>query len=93
VNPFARQLLLDFPLLALETAWSKYIIAPVQGLLDFDDAIQRFRAIVNEFFAAYPVTGRAAFAYFPSHLRTPIMQAGVERRLMRLTYDGCAARS
>jgi predicted nucleotidyltransferase component of viral defense system len=84
----ARQLLLDLPLLALKTAWSKYIIAPVQGVLDFDDAIQRFQSIINEFFAAYPATGRAAFAYFPSHLRTPIMQAGAESRLVRLTYDG-----
>ena len=81
-------LLGDLPLLALKTAWSKYIIAPVQGLLDFDDAIQRFQSIINEFFAAYPVTSRAAFAYFPSHLRTPIMQAGAESRLIRLTYDG-----
>jgi predicted nucleotidyltransferase component of viral defense system len=84
----ARQLLLDLPLSALKTAWSKYIIAPVQGLLDFDDAIQRFQSIINEFFAAYPSTSRAAFAFFPSHLRTPIMQAGAERRLIRLTYDG-----
>jgi len=84
----ARQLLLDLPLLALKTAWSKYIIAPVQGLLDFDDAVQHFQSIINEFFAAYPVTSRAAFAYFPSHLRAPIMQAGAESRLIRLTYDG-----
>jgi len=84
----ARQLLLDLPLLALKTAWSRYIIAPVQGLLDFDDAIQRFQSIINDFFAAFPPTGRAAFAFFPSHLRTPIMQAGAETRLMRLTYDG-----
>ena len=56
--------------------------------MDFDDAVQRFQSIINEFFAAYPITGRPAFAYFPSHLRTPIMQAGAERRLMRLTYDG-----
>jgi len=84
----ARQLLLDIPLLALKTAWSKYVVAPVQGLLDFDDAIQRFQSIINELFAAYPITGRAALAYFPSHLRTPIMQAGAERRLIRLTYDG-----
>ena len=65
----ACQLLLDLPLLALKTAWSKYVIAPVQGLLDFDGSIQRFQSIINELFAAYPVTGRAAFAYFPSHLQ------------------------
>lgn len=84
----ARQLLLDLPLLALKTAWSKYIIAPIEGLLDFDDTVQRFQSIINELFSLYPVTGRASFAFFPSQLRTPIMQAGAERRLMRLTYDG-----
>jgi predicted nucleotidyltransferase component of viral defense system len=84
----AKQLLLELPLLALKTAWSKYIAAPVSGLLDFDDAVGHFESIIKQLFDAYPVTERAAFAFFPSHLRTPIMQAGADRRLMRLTYDG-----
>ena len=31
----ARQLLLDLPVHLLRTDWTKYIIAPVQGVLDF----------------------------------------------------------
>jgi hypothetical protein len=79
---------LDLPLLALRTAWSKYIVAPIQGLIEFDEAVDRFQAIVNELFAGYIGTERAAFAFFPSNLRTPIMEAGADRRLIRLTYDG-----
>jgi predicted nucleotidyltransferase component of viral defense system len=84
----ARQLLLDLPLLALKVAWERYIVAPVQGTLDFDDAIQRFQVIIGELFAGYGGFRRAALAYFPSNLRSPIMEAGSDRRLMRLTYDG-----
>lgn len=88
-NPgVARQLLLDLPLFALKVAWDRYIITPMQGSLDFDDAIQRFQVIVNELFAGYGGFQQAALAYFPSKLRMPIMEAGAERRLMRLTYDG-----
>jgi hypothetical protein len=39
----ARQLLLDLPLLALRSAWDRYITAPIQGILEFDDSIVRFR--------------------------------------------------
>lgn len=84
----ARQLLLGLPLAALKTAWGKYIVAPIQGVLDFDDSVSRFETIINELFGAYPATERAAFAFFPSHLRTPIMQAGADRKIIRLLYDG-----
>lgn len=84
----ARQLLLDLPLAALKGAWSKYIVAPIQGALDFDDTLARFQAIINHLFGAYEPTGRASFAFFPSQLRTPILQAGADRKLLRLTYDG-----
>ena len=68
----ARQLLLDLPLLALKAAWSKYIVVPIQGVIEFDEAVDRFQAIVNELFAAYASTDRASFAFFPSGLRTPM---------------------
>jgi predicted nucleotidyltransferase component of viral defense system len=84
----ARQLFLELPLLALKSAWTRYIVAPIQGVLDFDDAVGRFQAIINELFADYGIGGYADFAFFPSSLRTPIMQAGVDRRLIRFTYDG-----
>jgi predicted nucleotidyltransferase component of viral defense system len=86
----ARQLLLGLPLMALRAAWDRYIIAPLESVLDFEDALRRFEVIINELFAAVPAGERAAFAFFPSELRTPIIQAGADRRLMRMTYKGVA---
>lgn len=83
----ARQLLLDLPLLALKNAWERYIIAPIQGLLEFDESIARFPALINELFTGFDFGGRAELAFFPSALRNPIMEAGAELRLMSVEYD------
>jgi predicted nucleotidyltransferase component of viral defense system len=84
----ARQLLLELPLNLLQTAWRKYIICPIQSLLDFDVAVQQFQSFVAELFASYGAPTYGRFAYFPSELRNPIMQAGAGLNLLRLTYDG-----
>ena len=84
----AKQLLLELPLNSLKDAWAKYIVAPVRGVLDFDDSVARFQAIINEFFEGFATTGRGTFAFFPAHLRSPIMDAGANRRIIRLNYDG-----
>jgi predicted nucleotidyltransferase component of viral defense system len=84
----ARQLFLELPLVALRDAWAKYIVAPLGGLLDFDEALTHFQNFINTLFAEYATGGRAAFAFFPSALRNPIIQAGSEQKLLRLTYDG-----
>jgi predicted nucleotidyltransferase component of viral defense system len=84
----ARQLLLELPLGLLKTAWQKYIICPIQSVLDFDFAVQRFQSFIAELFAPYGVATYGRFAYFPSELRNPIMQAGEGLNLLRLTYDG-----
>lgn len=83
----ARQLLLELPLGLLKTAWQKYIICPIQSLLDFDVAVQQFQSFVAELFAPYGAATYGRFAYFPSELRNPIIQAGAELKLLRLTYD------
>ncbi len=84
----ARQLLLDLPLTLLRAAWERYIICPAESVLDFDWSIQQFQSFVADIFGSFgePTYGR--FAYFPSHLRTPIMQAGEGLHLLALTYDG-----
>src|SRR5258708_10334059 len=84
----ARQLLLELPLGLLKTAWQKYIICPIQSVLDFDFAVQRFQSFIAELFAPYGVATYGRFAYFPSALRNPIMEAGAGLKLLRLTYDG-----
>lgn len=84
----ARQLLLDLPLAALRAAWNRYIISPAEATLEFDQALGQFEVIINDLFAGYSINARGALAYFPSSLRAPLMEAGADRRLVRLTYDG-----
>lgn len=83
----ARQLLLDLPLLALRSAWERYIVAPIQGILEFEDSVARFPAIINDLFAGYDFGGRADLVFFPAKQRNPIMDAGAELRLMSVDYD------
>jgi predicted nucleotidyltransferase component of viral defense system len=84
----ARQLLLDLPLDLLRTAWTKYIIAPIQGVLDFDDTLANFKQVINDIFGEQPFVGRGALAFFPSQFRNPILRAGSEMKLLRIAYDG-----
>jgi predicted nucleotidyltransferase component of viral defense system len=86
----ARQLLLELPLNLLRAAWQRYIICPLESVLDFDWTVQQFQVFIQELFAVQGVgiPYRAQFAYFPSHIRNPIMEAGQNLRLLRLTYDG-----
>jgi hypothetical protein len=84
----ARQLLLELPFGLLKTAWQKYIVCPIQSALDFDSAVEQFRAFIAQLFAPYGAAAYGQFAYFPSELRDPIMQAGAGLNLLRLTYDG-----
>ena len=72
-------MLLELPLLALKDAWTRYIVAPASGLLDFDVALTQFQTFISALFEEYPSEGRAAFAFFPSALRNPIMQAGADQ--------------
>ena len=84
----ARQLLLELPLDLLRTAWTKYIVAPVQGVLDFDETLSNFRRVINDIFGEQPILGRAGLPFFPSQFRNPILQAGSDMKLLQIAYDG-----
>jgi len=84
----ARQLLLDLPLGVLRTAWAKYIVAPIHGVLDFDETLANFQKIIDDVFGQQPFTDRGALAFFPSVFRNPILQAGSESKVLNVVYDG-----
>jgi len=84
----AKQLLLDLPLIGLRAAWERYIVAPIGGVLDFDEVLQQFREAIELLFAGQPFGDRAALTFFPSQLRTPIIAAGADFKLLRIVYDG-----
>jgi predicted nucleotidyltransferase component of viral defense system len=83
----ARSLLLDLPVDVFRGYWQK-VLVPAANRISFDHAVESLRAGVTELFAPYAAIGHGELAFYPSRLRNPIMEAGAERKLLRLTYDG-----
>jgi predicted nucleotidyltransferase component of viral defense system len=83
----ARALLLGLPVDLFRGYWDK-VLVPAANRMSFDSAVESLRTGITDLFAPYARTGRGELAFYPSHLRNPIMQAGADRKLMRLTYDG-----
>jgi len=83
----AKGLLLDLPLDLFRGYWGK-VIVPAATSFSFDEAIAKLRAGVEDLFAPLGTGLGNVNAFFPSQLSNIILQAGSERRLLRLTYDG-----
>ncbi|MGB8360857.1 MAG: nucleotidyl transferase AbiEii/AbiGii toxin family protein, partial [Acidimicrobiia bacterium] len=83
----AKNLLLDLPLDLFKGYWHK-VVASRASRMTFDDAVQMLATNLEELFGAVPQRAHMAAAYFPSELRNPILQAGSEKRMLRVTYDG-----
>jgi len=84
----AKQILLGLPIPFFKAAWEKYIVCPIQSRINFDEGISKFRAFIEEIFA---ITGRGddiSAAFFPAELRNLILDAGSQKKLMRITYSG-----
>jgi len=82
-----RGLLLDLPFQTIKALWYQYLVIPAKGSIDFDRAVESFKNTVDEMFGSLPV-GRQHLAYFPSHFRNPIMEAGHGMTLLTIVYDG-----
>jgi hypothetical protein len=84
----ARALLLDLPVDLLRGYWGK-VIMPKASRFSFDDALLRLRDGIDAMFGVLPGQAVAVSqAFYPSQLRNPILQAGSEKRLLKVTYDG-----
>jgi predicted nucleotidyltransferase component of viral defense system len=84
----AKGLLLDLPLEAFRAIWRKYIVCPLQSLVDFDVALERFKANIEELFAGFHLDRYGQIAFFPSQLRNVIMEAASDLKMLDVTYDG-----
>lgn len=83
----AKALLLDLPVDLLRGYWHK-VTTPAPSRLAFDDAVQLLRSGLDDLFGvSAPGRGYAA-AFFPSRVRNPVLEAGVGRNLLAVTYDG-----
>lgn len=82
-----KGLLLELPFKVFRAIWNKYIICPKQSRLDFDFALNSFKQSIEDIFGAFAI-GYGQLAYFPARLRNPIIDAGSNLTLIKLTYDG-----
>ncbi len=83
----ARSLLLDLPVGLFRGYWHK-VMVPAVSRVSFDHAVDSLRSGIVDLFAPYAAIGGSELAFYPSHLRNPIMEAGSERQLIQLVYDG-----
>lgn len=84
----AKNLLLGIPLDFFKSFWDKHIICPKDSRIPFDSAIEAFRNGLDGLFGEHTYGQGNALAFFPSDLRNPILKAGSERTLLKVTYKG-----
>ena len=82
----AKEILLGIPLAFFRGVWTKYIVCPVRSRLDFDAVERGFLETIEQLFAPFGV-GQMTAAFVPAPFRNPILEAGAERKLLRITYD------
>lgn len=83
----ARGLLLDLPLDVFRGYWGK-VLVPAAARMSFDEAVSSLQAGIAELFMPYEDYRGGELAFWPSRLRNLILEAGAERKLLRLTYQG-----
>mgnify|MGYP005813078727 CR=1 FL=1 len=84
----AKEILLGIPMTFFGGVWEKFIKCPKQTRFGFDHAAEGFRDAIERLFEGVQTTSWGQRAFFPSAQRNLIMEAGAERKLLRVTYDG-----
>jgi predicted nucleotidyltransferase component of viral defense system len=67
-------------------SWEKGIICAKHLIFEVEDAISYFIVELEGLFEIYPDNGYGAFAYFPSEMRTAIMEAGRNQTRLKIRY-------
>ncbi|MEX0781129.1 MAG: nucleotidyl transferase AbiEii/AbiGii toxin family protein [Dehalococcoidia bacterium] len=83
----AMRLLLAIPAEAMRAFWNK-LSCPAESSMEFDVALASLSDGLPSLFAPFPRGDGLAGLYFPADLRNPIIQAGADRRLLEMRYDG-----
>lgn len=86
----AKNLLLGLPFDFFKLAWQRYVVCPIESRFNFELAADNFRVFVEELFAGHSDRPSTTLAFFPAHLRNPIMDAAREQKMLRITYEGVA---
>jgi predicted nucleotidyltransferase component of viral defense system len=86
--PAAHGLLSAVPFEAMRHFWDSKIVCVRESLLDFTSAVSRFKSELASMFSPFDYGERNRVAFYPAELRTPIMEAGATKTLLRVVYDG-----
>jgi len=81
----AKDLLVKLPFELFRDFWTK-VVCPASSRMSFDDAVATLVSGMETLFAPFNLGQNMALAFYPAELRNPILQAGSERKLIRLTY-------
>ena len=84
----AKNLLLGLPFEFFKIAWQRYVVCPVKSRFDFEIAADNFKEFIEELFTGHSERPNSSVAFFPAHLRNPIMDAARENKVLRVTYGG-----
>ncbi|MFI8229134.1 nucleotidyl transferase AbiEii/AbiGii toxin family protein [Streptomyces sp. NPDC085900] len=83
----ALGLLLAVPFDSMRRYWESKIVCARESLLDFTTAVDSFKEELSSMFSTFRYGDDGELAFFPAELRTPIMEAGAKRTLLRMTYE------
>lgn len=84
----AKEILLGLSLTFFGGVWERFIHCPKPTRFGFDKAVIGFKDAIEALFEGVQTRTWGEQAFFPSEHRNLIMEAGAERKLLRLTYDG-----
>ncbi|AKJ10806.1 hypothetical protein ABB07_12515 [Streptomyces incarnatus] len=84
----ALSLLLAVPFETMRHYWEHKIVCARESLMDFAIAVDRFKDELGSLFSTFRYGDDGELAFFPAEIRTPIMEAGAKRTLLRMTYEG-----
>ncbi len=84
----AFDLLTKLPVAVFEELWNRHITAPSTCLFEFAFGIERFQEHLDTLFGERKAWKPFRLSFFPAELRDAIMNAGKEKHLMKLIYDG-----
>ncbi|MBW7885495.1 MAG: nucleotidyl transferase AbiEii/AbiGii toxin family protein [Caldilineaceae bacterium] len=82
-------LLTGLPFSTIEELWKKYLMLPRAAAIPFVRAVEHFKFSTTTLFGSLP-RGDSEFAFFPSHVRNPIMDAAQSKTLLKIVYEGAA---
>jgi predicted nucleotidyltransferase component of viral defense system len=83
----ARDLLVKLPFDLFRGFWSK-VVCPAVSRMSFERAAEVLVSGMEGLFGPFNYGQRMAPAFYPAELRNLILQAGSERKLLRVTYHG-----